>query len=70
LFRGRTVRANCRKQSPSLIGFCVYILESGAAQSRRRLLLKRLGDAGELAAAIDAKFFGPDSSDAIRRVEQ
>src|SRR6266536_1146310 len=40
----RTDRVNCRKPLPSLIGFCVYILEAAAAQNRQRLLLKRPGE--------------------------
>jgi len=39
-----TDRVNCRKRLPSLIGFCVYILEVAAAQNRQRLLLKLPGE--------------------------
>src|SRR5206468_8064366 len=35
-----TARVRCRKRLPSLIGFCVYILEA-AAQNRQRLLKLR-----------------------------
>src|SRR6266403_979223 len=37
----RTAHVNCPKRLPSLIGFCVCILESGARQSRRPLSLRR-----------------------------
>ena len=40
-FRARTGRANCRKRSPSLIGSCVYIWESGPPRRRRPLSLRR-----------------------------
>src|SRR5262249_5084790 len=43
-FPARTVRANCRKRLLSLTGFCVCIWVS-TPQYKRRLLLKRLGDA-------------------------
>src|SRR5437762_13758219 len=54
-----TDRVNCRKPLPSLIGFCVCILEAAAAQDRQRLLLKLPGDPANGLPPLIAKFFDP-----------